>query len=100
VPAAVFEATAMVMVEVPEPGAAVDGGAKLTVTPVGWPVADKATAELNPPEMPTVMVDVPPLPCATDTEPGEEEMVKLGVVGARASIRFAPFGLPHPVTRS
>ena len=40
----------MVMVEVPEPGAAMDAGVKLTVTPVGCPVADKATAELKPPE--------------------------------------------------
>ncbi len=90
----------MVMVEVPEPGAAIDAGTKLTVTPVGCPVADKATAELNPPEMATVTVDEPLLPCTTDTETGAAEMVKLGVVGARALIRLAPFGLPHPVTRS
>ena len=69
----------MVMVEVPEPGAAMDAGAKLTVTPVGWPVADKATAELNPPETATVTVDEPLLPCTTDTEAGDAEMVKSGV---------------------
>jgi hypothetical protein len=56
-----------------------DAGMKLTVTPAGWPVADKATAELNPPEMATPMVDVPLLPCNTDTEAGEAEMVKSGV---------------------
>ena len=73
------EATAIDMVEVPEPGAAKDGGAKLTVTPVGCPVADKATAELNPPEIAVVMVDDPLLPCTTDAEAGDAEMVKSGV---------------------
>jgi hypothetical protein len=72
----------MVMVDVPEPGAAMDGGAKLTVTPVGWPVADKATAELNPPETEVVTVDEPLLPCTTEAEPGDAEIVKLGVPGA------------------
>jgi hypothetical protein len=79
VPVAVFEATAIVMAEVPEPGAAMDDGTKLTVTPVGCPVADNATAELNPPEIPTVTVDEPLLPCTTGTEPGDAEMVKSGV---------------------
>lgn len=59
VPTAVVEATAMVMAEVPEPGAAMDAGLKLTVTPAGWPDADKDTAELKPPETPVVMVDEP-----------------------------------------
>ena len=77
-PVAVVEATVMVIVELPEPGAAMDAGLKLTVTPVGCPVADKATAELNPPEIPTVTVDEPLLPCTTDAEAGEAEMVKSG----------------------
>jgi hypothetical protein len=34
-PVEVLEATAMVMVEVPDPGAAMDVGLKVTVTPVG-----------------------------------------------------------------
>ena len=66
------------MVEVPEPGAAMEVGLKVTVTPVGWPEADKAIAELNPPETAVVIVDVPLLPCTTETEAGEAEMVKLG----------------------
>ena len=92
----------MVMVDVPEPGAAMDVGLKLTVTPVGWPLADKATAELKPPETVVVMVDVPLLPCTTETEAGEAERVKAGdvLVGARALISPVPFGLPQPVTRS
>jgi len=58
----VVEATVMVMVEVPEPGAAMEVGLKPTVTPVGWPVADKAIAELKPPETVVVIVEVPLLP--------------------------------------
>lgn len=102
VPTAVVEATAMVMAEVPAPGAAMDAGLKLTVTPAGWPVADKKTAELKPPDTAVVIVDEPLLPWTTETELGEAEMVKFGVaeVGASALIRPAPFGLPQPVTRS
>ena len=40
--------TVTVIVDVPEPGAAMDVGLKLTVTPDGWPLADKAIAELKP----------------------------------------------------
>lgn len=59
-------------------------------------------AESNPPETVVVIVEVPVLPTTTETEVGEAARVKAGVVpdGARALIRFAPFGLPHPVTRS
>jgi hypothetical protein len=78
VPVAVVDATATVILEVPEPGDGIGVGVKPTVTPVGCPVADKATAELNPPEMPTVIVDEPLLPCTTDAELGDAEIVKLG----------------------
>lgn len=102
VPVAVVEATAMVMVELPEPGATMDVGLKLTITPAGWPLAVKAMAELKPPETAVVIVDVPLLPWTTETELGAAEMLKLGLpdVGARALIRPVPFGLPQPVTRS
>ena len=67
----------MVMIEVPEPDAGKVGGLKLTVTPPGWPVADKVIAELRPPETAVVIVDVPLLPPRTTvTEPGDAEMVK------------------------
>ncbi len=102
VPVAVVEATAILIVEVPEPGAAMDVGLKLTVTPVGWPLALNATAELKPPDTPVVIVDVPLPPCTTETDAGEAEIEKVGVVevGARALISPAPLGLPQPVTRS
>jgi len=102
VPVAVVEATAMVMIEVPEPGAAMGLVPKLTVTPVGWPVADRVIAELKPPETAVVIVEVPLLPCTTETEVGEAEMVKFGPedVPARPLIRPDPFGLPQPVSKS
>jgi hypothetical protein len=101
-PVAVVEPTDMVIVEVPEPGAAMDVELKPTVTPLGWPVADKAIAESNPPETAVVIVDVPLLPCTTETETGELEIVKLGAEGVPASalIRPDPFGLPQPVAKS
>lgn len=102
VPVAVVEATAIVIVEVPAPGAAIDVGLKVTVTPVGWPLADNATAELKPPETELVIVEVPLLPCTTETEPGEADRLKLGLdeLPASALIRPEPFGLPRPVAKS
>jgi hypothetical protein len=64
------------MVEVPAPGAAMKVGLKLTVTPVGCPLAVKVTAELKPPTFAVVIVDAPLLPGATVTEVGEAESVK------------------------
>jgi hypothetical protein len=100
-PIAVVEATARVRVDVPEPGATIDVGLKLAVTPVGSPVADKAMEESKPPEMAAVIVDVPLIPCATETEMGEAEMQKVARgAPARASTRAFPLGLPQPVDKS
>jgi len=102
VPGAVLEATASVAVEVPEPGAAMVDGLKPTVTPAGWPLAVSATADSNPPLTVVVMVEVPLLPCTTETEEGEGAIVKAGfwLIGASALISPDPLGLPQPVTRS
>jgi hypothetical protein len=102
VPAVVPAATANVIVDDPDPGAAIDDGLKLTVTPAGCPLADNATAELNPPLTVVEMVELPLLPCTTETDPGDEKIAKAGLVlvGASALISAAPFGLPQPVTRS
>lgn len=95
----VVEATVIVMVEVPVP--VIEVGLKPTVTPVGWPDAVRVTAESNPPVTVLVMVEVPLLPCATETEEGDAERLKPELeVGASRLIKPAPFGLPHPVTRS
>jgi hypothetical protein len=91
------------MLEDPEPGAAIVVGENVTVTPVGWPLAVKDTAPLNPPDTVLVIVDAPFPPCATDTEPGEADKLKLGDVDpppASAVIKAAPFGLPNPVAKS
>ena len=101
-PVAVIEATASVMVEVPEPGAGMGVGLKLTLTPDGWPLAVRATPESKLPEMTVVMDDVPLLPWTTEIELGDAEMVKSLTPdgGARALMRFAPFGLPQPLSKS
>ena len=48
-PTAAVALALSVRVELPFPGAAIEFGLKLAVTPVGWPETDSATAELNPP---------------------------------------------------
>lgn len=97
---AVDEATVIVMVEVPAP--VMEVGLKPTVTPAGWPLADKDMVESKPPVTVLVIVELPELPCATETEEGEAERLKPGVdeVPASALSRPLPFGLPQPVARS
>lgn len=96
-PVAVLAATAMVIVEVPAP--VIDVGLKLTVTPEGWPLAVKAIAELNPPVTALVMVEVPELPCTTDTEPGDALSVKLAAALTLRETEVVCVRLPEvPVT--
>lgn len=59
VPAGVFAPTVTLIVEFPEPGAAIGLGAKLTVVPEGTPDADNAMAPLKPPLMVEVIVELP-----------------------------------------
>lgn len=88
------------MVEVPAP--VIEFGLKPTVTPAGWPVADKETAELKPFVTVLVIMVFPELPRITDTDPGDAERLKPGVdeVPAIAFIRPEQFGVPQPVTKS
>lgn len=89
----------MVMVEVPAP--VIEVGLKPTVTSAGWPVADKAMTPLKPPVTVLVIVEVPKWPCATVTEEGEADRLKLGEeLPTRVLSRPDPFGLPHPVAKS
>jgi hypothetical protein len=69
----------MFIVELPEPGAAIEAGLKVTVTPAGWPEAESAMAELKPPETVVEIVELPAAPFAIETELGDAEMVKFGV---------------------
>ena len=59
VPTGVLAPTVMLMVELPEPGAGIGLGLKLTVVPDGTPEADKLIALLKPPLIVVVIVDVP-----------------------------------------
>ena len=62
VPVAAVELVVMVMIELPLPGAAIEVGLKLAVTPVGRPEAERETAELNPPLTLAEIVLLPELP--------------------------------------
>ena len=78
--------TVIVIVELPEPGAGIGLGWKLTVVPDGIPDADSVIALLNPPLMAVVIVDAPCFPCGMLSEDGEAEMVKLGDVLTTVSV--------------
>jgi hypothetical protein len=71
-------------------------------TPVGSvEVTARLTRPVNPPASVTVMVVDPDEPWLTDKVPDRASSQKPGVCGpASASIRFCPFALPQPVTRS
>ena len=74
-PVAALRETVKLKSTVPDPGAARDDGLKLEVTPEGTPVAEKETAELNPPETLVVTVAYPLCPWSRYPEVGETEMV-------------------------
>ena len=78
------EGTIIVMDEVPAP--VIEVGLKLTVTPVGWPDACKPITPLNPPVTALVIVELPCLPCCTETEVGEADRLKLGAVTVRETV--------------
>ncbi|HEV3039125.1 MAG TPA: hypothetical protein VHA33_15200 [Candidatus Angelobacter sp.] len=71
-----------VRVELPLPGAAIELGLKLVVTPAGRPDTDNEIAELNPPLTVVEIVLLPDEPCTTDRLVGEALNVKLGVAVA------------------
>ena len=85
------------MVEVPAPGAGIVFGLKLTVIPVGAPVADRLIALLKPPLTAVVMVDVPWLPRAMVRDAGEAEIVKLGPVTVSVTVVVRWIRPPLPV---
>ena len=69
--------TVIVIVELPAPGAGIVLGLKLTVVPAGAPAADNPMEPLKPPLIVVVIVEVPCDPCATLTEDGAADTVKL-----------------------
>jgi hypothetical protein len=71
VPVGALLETVNVKSDVPEPVTEV--GLKLPVTPEGMPVAERATAESNPPVAVTVTTAYPLCPRAREPEVGETE---------------------------
>ena len=90
-PTAAPTGTATLIVELPEPGAAIAVGLKATVAPAGSPDALKPMAELKPPDTAVVIVLIPLFPGATEIEPGDavivkaEPTVKVWVTGVAAA---------------
>jgi hypothetical protein len=82
VPVAAVALAVNVRVEVPLPGAAMDEGLKLAVTPAGRPDAERATAELKPPLTVVETDELPEVPCVTERLAGEAVIVKLGEAAA------------------
>lgn len=66
-------------VELPLPGAAIDVGLKLAVTPLGSPEIESATDALNPFETEVEIVLAPELPCVTVKLVGEALRAKSGL---------------------
>src|SRR5208337_3068491 len=96
VPVGVLDPTVMVMVELPEPGAGIVLGLKLTVVPVGTPEADRLIALLKLPLIALVIVEVPWFPCATLSEAGEAESVKLAAA-VTVSVTVVVCWMPPPL---
>ena len=70
-PGVTLPPTAIVINELPVPGAGIGFVPNVTVTPLGWPEADNVMALLNPFKAVVLIVEVPLLPCCTVTEDGE-----------------------------
>jgi hypothetical protein len=79
-PTAVLAPTAIVIADVPPPGAGIVLGLKLTVVPEGTPVADKPIPLLNPPLTVVVIVELPWVPCEMLRAEGDADTVKLGLL--------------------
>jgi hypothetical protein len=88
-----------VSVELPLPGAAIDVGLKLAVTPLGRPEIESATDELNPFETEVEIVLVAELPCVTDKLVGDALRAKSGLVpGLKTMSRIGCSSIPLGAT--
>ena len=76
VPATAVLLTENVRVELPLPGAAIELGLKLAVTPAGGPEIDSVIAELKPPLLVVEIVELPVLPWFTDKLAGDALTLK------------------------
>lgn len=82
VPVVAVALAVSVKVELPPPGAAIEAGLKLAVTPEGSPDADREIAELKPPLTVVEIVLLPKLPCGTLRLAVDALSVKSGVAAA------------------
>lgn len=101
VPVVAVVLAANVSVELPLPGAAIEAGLKLAVSPEDRPDAESDTAELKPPFTATDTVVLPELPCATERLAGDTLMVKSGAVVAftvRGTVSVCEIPPPLAVT--
>lgn len=76
----------MLIVDVPDPGAAIELGLKLMVTLLPPPDADKLIAELKPPEIAVVIVELPVFPGDTLSDVGDARIVKLAFVPVTVNV--------------
>lgn len=98
-PFGVPAATAIVITECPEPGAAMDLGLKVTVTPLPSPDADKEIAESKPPETAVVILTEAEAPASRPTVVGDAVMVKLAAdVTVRVTVVVSTMLPEVPVT--
>ena len=91
----------MVMLEVPDPGAGIVVGLKVTVVPVGVPLAERDTALLNPPAPTVVIADEPCVPCNSVRAAGNADTVRVcccDVVTVRLTVVCCCMPPPEPVT--
>jgi hypothetical protein len=83
--------TLTVIVDVPEPGAPMELGLKVTFMLLPPPEADKPIAELKPPETVVVILDPPELLRATLMDVGDALIVKLGAVPVTVRVKVVVF---------
>ena len=76
VPVAALDFVLMVIVEVPDPGAAIDVGLNVMVSRLSSPEAERLMGELKLPDATVVMVTLPELPRTIEMDVGEAESVK------------------------
>ena len=98
VPVVALEVVLMVIFDVPDPGAAIEVGLKVMVSPLPWPEAVKLMAELKVPDAVVVMVELPELPRVMESEVGEAESVNAaGDDEVTVSVIVAVSVMPPPV---
>jgi hypothetical protein len=93
--------TVIVIVDDPEPGAAMGLGLNVTLCWFPSPEADKVTAEPKPFSAAVVIVEVPDLPRTTEIAVGDALILKsapAAAVTVRATVVFCVIPPPVPVT--